>query len=199
MGRDFYLLPIGYGKKGVLFHSPSFNVNLVDNYEQLGDVTDEMLYELLPDLKEIHTENIEKTVGIGKIGLTFMSSRFCNLKCIYCFAGEGEYGRKRDKPKGMTASSYIEVVKKSLQLYPQGISSINFFGGEPMLNWKEIHKFVDALSGILEQKGLSRPCIGISTNGTIMNAEIAQYFKRENIVVGISLDGTKYINDRARK
>ncbi|WP_054743378.1 radical SAM/SPASM domain-containing protein [Cellulosilyticum ruminicola] len=128
-----------------------------------------------------------------------MSSRTCNLRCTYCFAGEGEYGRVQSKPKMMTCEKYMQAIEEGLKLYPEGIESISFFGGEPLLNLQEIKMFVVACETYFKDKGMKVPKFGISTNGTIMNDEIASFIRDYNMVVALSIDGPKGFNDQYRR
>ncbi|MBR5376607.1 MAG: 4Fe-4S cluster-binding domain-containing protein, partial [Lachnospiraceae bacterium] len=65
----------------------------------------------------------------------------CNLRCSYCFAGDGEYhGRK--------ALMSYEVGKKALDLLIRSSGSrvnleVDFFGGEPTLNFDVVKKLVE--------------------------------------------------------
>ena len=64
----------------------------------------------------------------------------CNLACRYCFAGEGEYQGDR------SLMSY-EVGKKALDFLVANSGSrrnleVDFFGGEPLLNFDVVKKLV---------------------------------------------------------
>ena len=65
----------------------------------------------------------------------------CNLACRYCFAEEGEYHGRR-------ALMSFEVGKKALDFLVANSGSrehleVDFFGGEPLLNWKVVKQLVE--------------------------------------------------------
>lgn len=200
MEKHFFVIRDDNENKAIIFHAPTSSVMLVGKDEIGDNLSDEYLYSRIPRLLKKSTE-FEKVpvVGEGKVSLTFMSTRSCNLKCRYCFAGEGEYGSREDKPKKMSCDMYIKTIENIVKLYPEGIKSISLFGGEPLLNLPEIIDFIPRSKMFFEEKGLDQPYIGLSTNGTIMNSDIAKFIAKNNIAVVISLDGPKLINDSARK
>lgn len=151
------------------------------------------------DIKEIKISssnsnipiNKELQLGHGKIGITFMSARTCNLKCRYCYAGEGEYGGVESKPKLLTANMYMKAVNMVLDEYPEGIKSISFFGGEPLLNFNEIKIFVPAILKELDKREIDYPSLSIITNLVLVTDEMVDFLNKYNIRVAISLDGGK--------
>ena len=90
----------------------------------------------IPECELMEKEERKLRLGEGKVGITFMSARTCNLRCKYCYAGEGEYGNVSDKPKILSADMYMKAVKMVLREYSEGIKSISFFGGEPLIGFK---------------------------------------------------------------
>ncbi|PXV91119.1 radical SAM protein with 4Fe4S-binding SPASM domain [Lachnotalea glycerini] len=137
-------------------------------------------------------------LGHEKVGVTFMSARTCNLRCRYCFAGEGEYGNVESKPKYMTYELYMKSIKMVLDMYQEGIKSISFFGGEPLIGYKEISKVIPDILNLFEEKHLDPPLFSVITNLVLIDQEIINFIKKYNIKVAISLDGDKEINDIAR-
>lgn len=136
--------------------------------------------------------------GKGRIQITYMSARTCNLACKYCFAGEGEYGAVDRKPKIMTYEKYMQSVNTVLDMYPEGISGLSFFGGEPLLDFSEIKKFIPDCYKLCAERNLTLPQVGLITNLTLINEDMLEFIKTYNIKVAISLDGEKELNDFAR-
>lgn len=153
--------------------------------------------ENITDLDEPITFS-KREYGKGSVQITYMSARTCNLGCKYCFAGEGEYGAVDCKPKGMTLEKYMQSVESVLKIYPEGINGFSFFGGEPLLNFSEIKKFIPQCYQLFKERGLSLPQVGLITNLTLITDEILAFIKEYNIKVAISLDGDKELNDFAR-
>lgn len=197
MNTTFYTIKDEKAPYSILFHEPTSTFARIKDGE-LTLLSQDRLREMFPQLDE--SEQVDKHLyaGKGRIGLTFMSSRTCNLNCRYCFAGEGEYGSVETKPKFYTAEAYEKAVKTAVKMYPEGVKSISFFGGEPLLNWKEIEKFVPRCVEYFNEIGLPVPQMAISTNMILMNRNIAEFMKKYHINAVLSLDGPKKINDYAR-
>lgn len=113
----------------------------------------------------------------------------CNLKCKYCFAHGGNYGRpsKKELMTNVTALKIIHDLKKS----KIEISKILFFGGEPFLNLEVIETFCKNLTSKKIQ-------FYVVTNGTIFTNDILSLIKKYNIKTTVSLDFDDDINDKFR-
>lgn len=102
---------------------------------------------------------------------TVWTTKNCNLNCKYCY--------EHDNKENGNMSSYIEdktlnKIKKTILNSNEDIHLIQFHGGEPLLNFKLIQKFVEEIEKI---KGNSTIKYGLTTNGTIWNTEIDEFFK----------------------
>lgn len=109
----------------------------------------------------------------------------CNLNCKYCFVEQ--------QPKEMTLETAMDAVNfyaKSAIAEGQE-PSVTFFGGEPMLKYKEI--IVPVVEHIRSNYG--DYSISITTNGTLLNEEVYEFFKANNVGMLLSLDGMKEIQD----
>ncbi len=126
--------------------------------------------------------------------LVFLSATVCNLKCKYCYAHEGSYGMV-DPERCFTFENYVKVYDFFYEAHG-GIKAINFFGGEPLLNFSEIKKFVVYLHEHYRASEL--PTLSVASNGTIMNEEIKDFLERYKVHFSTSLDGGKEINDKNR-
>lgn len=122
--------------------------------------------------------------------LSIWVTRNCNMSCDYCY----EDGIIRyDAP--ISEDEYIEKCIKFINMTCSRISShklfIKFFGGEPLLKFPFLKKFVS----ILNQKVSSdiRIFYSITTNGTLMNDEIIKWFKDNHIECALSIDGDEHV------
>lgn len=75
---------------------------------------------------------------------------------------------------------------------------MSFFGGEPLLQFPAIKEFICEYISELDEAKTALPNIDISTNGTLVTEEMAQFFKKYKIKLALSLDGPKEINDMGR-
>ena len=119
----------------------------------------------------------------------------CNLNCSYCFASQGKY-------HGDRALMSLETGKKAIDFLIENSGyhknlDIDFFGGEPLMNWevcKELVKYGR------EQEKLHGKNIRftLTTNGVLLNDEVTEFCNKEMHNVVLSLDGRKDVNDRFR-
>lgn len=126
--------------------------------------------------------------------IVFISTESCNLKCKYCYASEGTYNNV-SKKVSFDLQDYIDVYDKVVGTYGK-VNAISFFGGEPLLNYDEIKKFVEHISQDSNLEEL--PQMAIASNGTIMNSDIRKFLELYNIGFSTSLDGPRLYNDENR-
>ena len=111
----------------------------------------------------------------------------CNLNCVYCF-------EKEKSPAMMPPEIAIDAIDKMYnKLEGREPFTINFFGGEPLLNWKTVKAVIDHCN---EKKYVVR--YGITTNLTILTDEMLDYFDDVNMPLLVSIDGIKEVHDRNR-
>ena len=177
--------------------------------EKLGDrYTEEDLKDILDAVTELteqgrlFTKDIyENLIGIVKQRKTVVKAlclhiaHDCNLACQYCFAEEGEYHGRR-------ALMSYEVGKKALDFLVANSGSrrnleVDFFGGEPLMNWKVVKELV-AYGRELEKQYDKHFRFTLTTNGVLLNEEVQEFVNREMDNVVLSLDGRKEVNDRMR-
>lgn len=119
----------------------------------------------------------------------------CNLACQYCFAEEGEYHGRR-------ALMSFEVGKKAIDFLLLNSGNrknleIDFFGGEPLMNWEVVKQIVEY--GRSKEKEYNKNFrFTMTTNGVLLNDEIMEFCNKEMSNVVLSLDGRKEVNDKMR-
>lgn len=72
--------------------------------------------------------------------------------------------------------------------------NINFQGGEPLLAGK---KYYEKVFDEIKKEALP-VSFSIQTNGTLLDKEFSSIFHEFNVLLGISIDGAKEINDKVR-
>ncbi len=119
----------------------------------------------------------------------------CNLACRYCFAEEGEYHGRR-------ALMSLEVGKKALDFLVANSGNrvnleVDFFGGEPLLNWQVVKDLV-AYGRSLEEPYHKKFRFTLTTNGVLLDDEVLEFCNREMGNIVLSIDGRKKIHDLMR-
>ncbi len=122
-------------------------------------------------------------------------SHDCNLRCKYCFASTGDFGEGRKLMDLETAKRAIDfLIEKS---YGRKFLEVDFFGGEPSLNFDVVMKTVEyARSREAESGKVFR--FTTTTNGMHLTDEMIDFINREMYNVVLSIDGRKEVNDRVR-
>ncbi len=121
------------------------------------------------------------------------ASSSCNMRCAYCFYHDVAVNRETDN-KGMMSTDLLETVLKKAFDYADGQAvRISFQGGEPFLRGKDFFYTYEKLIKNLNVKS-SPVYTGIQTNGTLIDEEWCDFFVRNSVLVGLSLDGPKNID-----
>ncbi|MDD3395275.1 MAG: thioether cross-link-forming SCIFF peptide maturase [Negativicutes bacterium] len=158
--------------------------------EQLHN--DEMLFSKAENLEAAIRE---KPVNHALKALCLNVAHDCNLRCDYCFASEGDYQCGRTL---MSTEVALKAVDYLLQ-ESKGRRSIeiDFFGGEPLMNF-DVVKEVVSYGRSLEKKMDKSFYFTITTNGTLLDDEKINYINQNMDNVVISIDGRKDIHDAVR-
>jgi uncharacterized protein len=136
----------------------------------------------------------EKTSGVVK-ALCLHVAHTCNLNCSYCFASQGKY-------HGDRAVMSYEVGKQALDFLIENSGSrrnleVDFFGGEPLMNFQVVKDLVAYARSIEKEKGKNFR-FTLTTNGVLVDDDVIEWANRECANVVLSLDGRKEIHDRYR-
>lgn len=195
---------------------------VIDKYESRSK--EEIILELCAKYPEITADDIEEIFQdieeLKKEGKLFSEDKFkdlqidikarptqlkalclhiahdCNMCCKYCFAGEGEYSGDRSLMS-------FEVGKRALDFLIEQSGSrknleVDFFGGEPLLNFDVVKQLVAYARSIENEKGKNFR-FTLTTNGVLLNDEVMEWANKECYNVVLSLDGRKETNDRMRR
>ena len=136
----------------------------------------------------------KKTGGVVK-ALCLHIAHTCNLNCSYCFASQGKYHGER-------AIMSFEVGKRALDFLVEHSGTrrnleVDFFGGEPLMNFQVVKDLVAYARSIEKEKGKNFR-FTLTTNGVLVDDDVIDFANRECSNVVLSLDGRKEIHDRFR-
>lgn len=120
----------------------------------------------------------------------------CNLDCNYCYYLDKSaiYGGREPV---MSEEMLEKVVKEYIEANDVPEVSFNWHGGEPLVLGLDFYR--KALEYEKKYAGGKTVHNTLQTNGTLITPEWAQFFKENDFLVGISIDGPKDIHDRYRR
>lgn len=119
----------------------------------------------------------------------------CNLRCRYCYSGEGDYGMgKKFMSKEVARASIEFLMERSGKM---DNPRVVLFGGEPLMNFDLIRYIVDDCSDI-PKKYNKKIEFSMTTNGTLLEDNVIEYLNSRNIHVLVSIDGDRETHDRMR-
>lgn len=182
---------------------------IIETITKRYDVTAEDVEETLADIEELkkNQQLFTKDMFSGQASLfkqrqsvvkalCLHVAHACNMTCGYCFAGKGEY-------HGEAAIMSLETGKRALDWLIENSGTrqnleVDFFGGEPLLNWEVVKELV-AYGRSKEEEYGKNFRFTLTTNGLLLNDDVIEFVNREMSNVVISLDGRKDVNDNMRK
>ena len=123
------------------------------------------------DIYENYVFDFKKRPTVVK-ALCLHIAHDCNLACKYCFAEEGEYHGRR-------ALMSFEVGKKALDFLVANSGNrvnleVDFFGGEPLMNWQVVKDLVEYGRSI-EEANNKKFRFTLTTNGVLLNDEMRPF------------------------
>lgn len=181
---------------------------LAKKYADRADVTAADINDVLDDIDELtaagqlfapdayadHAFDFKNRSNVVK-ALCLHVAHTCNLNCSYCFASQGKY-------HGDRALMSFEVGKQALDFLIANSGSrrnleVDFFGGEPLMNWQVVKDLV-AYARTQEEPHGKHFRFTLTTNGMLIDEDVIDFANREMDNVVLSLDGRKEIHDRLR-
>ena len=182
---------------------------ILEKYAGREDVTAQDIEDCFSDIEELKAAGKlftpdtfapmadtlkQKTSGVVK-ALCLHVAHTCNLNCSYCFASQGKYAGER-------AIMSLEVGKRALDFLIENSQGrrnleVDFFGGEPLMNWDMIKELV-AYARVREKEEGKNFRFTLTTNGVLIDDDVIEFSNREMSNVVLSLDGRREVHDRFR-
>lgn len=131
----------------------------------------------------------------NKFNIALNVTQSCNLRCKYCYVEKTPLGSDDSLMSETIAKKAIDFIFNFSELKGLGVS---FYGGEPLLNYPVIKSTILYASKKGKERGLDEVEFHITTNGTLLNDEIIDFFKDYKIDVLISLDGNSDVHNSKR-
>jgi len=182
---------------------------MLEKYASREDVTEEDIRLCLEDVEELKkagklftpdtfeplSDTFKERSGSVIKALCLHVAHTCNLNCGYCFASQGKY-------HGDRAVMSLETGKRALDFLVEHSGTrhnleVDFFGGEPLMNWDVVKELVLYARSIEKAAGKNFR-FTLTTNGMLIDEDVIDFANREMSNVVLSLDGRKEIHDRCR-
>lgn len=153
-------------------------------------------------MSDIHknTMSLQDAIRItGPMAFNIMlkpAGSLCNLDCHYCYyLDKAEiYGGREPV---MSMDMLETVVKEYIAANDVEDVTFNWHGGEPLVLGLDFYrKAMEFQKKYGEGKKIHNT---LQTNGTLITQEWADFFKQNDFLLGISIDGPKDIHDKFRK
>ena len=183
--------------------------DMLEKYKGRSDVTEEDINACIDDVKaleedgQLYTPDTFKDMAgtfkerSGNVikALCLHVAHTCNLNCSYCFASQGKYHGER-------ALMSFEVGKRAIDFLIENSGErrnleVDFFGGEPLMNWDVVKQIVKYARSVEKQHGKNFR-FTLTTNGMLIDDEVIEFSNKEMSNVVLSLDGRKEIHDATR-
>lgn len=165
---------------------------VLEAYDEIESLVEEgLLYS--KDEYELHPSFVNRKPVVKALCLNVAHD--CNLKCRYCFAKQGDFGGKAELMP-------LEVGKKALDFLVANSGNrrnldIDFFGGEPLMNWEVVKELVK-YGREIEKPANKNMRFTLTTNGVLLDDEKIDFINEHMHNVVLSLDGRKEVNDDMR-
>ena len=191
--QDWQLFSYEHGS--YLLHVPTANILSIDaatathlQSERKSNCQQNLqasLDDLAKSFARVATDRMREAVDIRSIALNVVQS--CNLRCTYCYAGDGDYGAN--------STMSFETAKTVIDQFADGKDhfSIAFFGGEPLLSFRLIKQVVAYCRSVSGTKFH----FSMTTNATLLNEPMMDFFQSEKFRLTVSYDG-KNIQSKQR-
>ena len=182
---------------------------LLEKYRDEPDVNREELLEVFDDIEELKKQKKLFSEDIYEPGAYNLKNRHtevkalclhvahtCNLNCTYCFASQGNFNGER----GLMS---FETGKRALDFLIENSGDrrnleVDFFGGEPLMNWQVVKDLVRYARSIEKDHGKNFR-FTLTTNGVGIDDDVIDFANKEMHNVVLSLDGRKEVHDRLRR
>ena len=152
---------------------------ILEKYKGREDVTREDILLCIDDVRELVESG--KLFSVDKyesLAYTYKNNsnvikamclhvaHVCNLNCSYCFASQGKY-------QGERAVMSYEVGKRAFDFLIEKSGTrrnleVDFFGGEPLMNWEVVKKLVEYARSI-EKEHNKNFRFTLTTNGMLID------------------------------
>ena len=121
----------------------------------------------------------------------------CNLACKYCYYLEKQKLYPLDKSKVISDELLEEFIRQYIEAQTMPQVLFTWHGGETLMRPISFYKHALELQKRYAYGRQIDNCI--QTNGTMLTDEWCEFFKENNFLVGVSIDGPQEFHDEYRR
>ena len=118
----------------------------------------------------------------------------CNLGCSYCYYLDKF---KSDERSVLPLELLEKIIKEYIEINDNEQIVFDWHGGEPLLLGLDYFKKIVEFQK--RHRGNKHIYNTIQTNATLLDSDFALFFKENNFLVGVSIDGPQDIHDKFRR
>jgi uncharacterized protein len=127
------------------------------------------------------------------------SGATCNLACSYCFFLDKELLYPDSKFR-MTEETLEDYIRQLVETHRSNQVTVTWQGGEPTLMGVDFYRKAIELQEKYGRPGVTRRQNiryenTMQTNGTLLDDEWCEFFKENDFLIGLSLDGPRHLHD----
>lgn len=123
----------------------------------------------------------------------------CNLDCTYCYYLDKKELYSESSKFKLSDDLLEEFIIQYMEAQTMQPILFTWHGGEPLLRNIDFYKKAISLQNKYAKKRGIQVSNSLQTNGTLLNDEWCHFFKENNFLIGISIDGPQKYHDHYRK
>ena len=126
------------------------------------------------------------------LGVWLHITNQCNLRCTYCYIY-----KTQEKMSNNIANKAIGKIFQSAKKHNFKKITFKFSGGEPLLEFKRILKFVNKIKQWGKKLKVETDFV-VLTNGVLLTEKVAQTLKENTVRAAVSIDGLGKYHNKTR-
>lgn len=127
--------------------------------------------------------------------LTILPNYTCNFNCSYCYSSQGRSTKKLEIEKAKAAIDFF-INRERTDLKELWLAILG--GGEPFLSVGNVSQIIQYARQRAKEQGIMLG-IGLTTNGSIYNAELSDIMIKNNVALGVSFEVLEDIQNIQRQ
>ncbi|MEA3307354.1 MAG: His-Xaa-Ser system radical SAM maturase HxsB, partial [Elusimicrobiota bacterium] len=163
--------------------------DIFKDLSEKGFIRNRMDFDKLSESWRNLNGNLFEGAGLHILVMTLR----CNHSCVYCQSSAIDPSKKNTDMSYRTAKASVDFAFKS----PNPTITIEFQGGEPLLNWDVLKKTTTYARG-LEKKTKKNLILALVSNFSLMTREKAKFLLENEVSICTSLDGPKEVHNKNR-